>query len=190
MKRWLAVLLAGVFLFAAAGCDGDGRKAVSSAADGAVDCAFEAQYIRTDGYHDNVEYPVITRISSKVQLEDYYEANKELYAFGHREKIYADSTIGFVDAMEKYDDAFFEERMLVLILLEETSGSNRHKVTSVTTENGVTTITVNRYSPEEQTCDMAEWHIFVELRCDQAGSELKTEISEKTGTMEEYEASN
>ncbi len=187
MKRWLAVLLAGVFLFAAAGCDGGGHAAVSSA-DGAVDCAFEAQYIRVHDNQGSSESPAVIRISSQKELQDYKEIAGSRYDFGHA---YSDSSkFSFNDAIKKYDDTFFEDRILALIPVTEPSGSIRHKVTSVTTENDTTTITVNRYSPGTGTCDMGYWHIFVELRCGQAGSELKTEISEKTGTMEEYEASN
>ena len=180
MKRWLAILISGILLFAVAGCDGGGDAAVSSAG-GTVDCTFEAQYIRHGGSLDH-QFPQAL-IFSKAELEQYLESMK-VYIY--------DKQIppSLETAAKAYDDTFFEDHILALIPVTEPSGSIRHKVTSVTTENGVTTITVNRYSTENQTCDMGYWHIFVELRRDQAGSELKTEISEALGTMEEYEASN
>ncbi len=183
MKHWFVVLISGLLLVAAAGCQ-TAHSSASSAAVGAVECAFEAQYIRTNGYHDDIEYPTITRISSQKELEDYYESAGLRYDFEH-----AYSGGSFADAMEKYDATFFEDQTLVLVRLEEPSGSIRHRVTSVSTENGVTTIAVGRYSPEAQTCDMAEWHIFVELRRDQVGEKLQAQMSETLGTMEEYEAS-
>lgn len=38
------------------------------------------------------------------ELEEYYNANKEKHNLGHREKVYSDTTIGFVDATKEYDE--------------------------------------------------------------------------------------
>ena len=40
--------------------------------------AFDAQYIRTDGYSDDRSYPYHAVISSKAELEAYYEAYKDI----------------------------------------------------------------------------------------------------------------
>ena len=37
---------------------------------------FDAQYIRTNASHENVEYPVVRIIRSVRELNEYYEANK------------------------------------------------------------------------------------------------------------------
>lgn len=129
---------------------------------GGKSCGFNAQYIRTNGYHEGVEYPVVTVIRSTEELNAYYEANKELYSMGRRENPASDSTIGFLDACDKYDDAYFENQILVLILLEEGSGSIRHEVTDVSAADGHLVISIDSIVPEQGTCDMAEWHIFVE----------------------------
>lgn len=126
-------------------------------------CRFSAQYVRTNGYHEEIEYPVVEIIRSVEELNAYYEGNKETYDLERKDKVYADTTIGFLDACDKYDDAYFEKQVLVFVLLEEGSGSTRHKVTSV----GVTSkeellIYIETQTPETGTCDMAEWHIFVE----------------------------
>lgn len=135
---------------------------MEAAADGAEACGFSAQYIRTNGYHEGVEYPVVTVIRSAAELNAYYESNKELYSMGRRESAASDSTIGFLDACDKYDDAYFEKQILVLILLEEGSGSIRHEVTDVRTGGGRMVVSIDTIVPEIGTCDMAEWHIFVE----------------------------
>lgn len=44
-----------------------------------VSLNFEAQYIRTDGYNEGVDYPVVSLISSAQELEEYYTRNKESY---------------------------------------------------------------------------------------------------------------
>jgi hypothetical protein len=132
--------------------------------------AFAAQYIRTDGYSENRNYPYHVVIDSKEELEDYYEANKELFDLARNEVVYSDNTIGFLDACDKYDDSYFENRNLVLIILEEGSGSVRHEITDVSVrsdENGASLgwdISINKIVPEIGTDDMAQWHLFLEVQ--------------------------
>ena len=139
---------------------------------------YAAQYIRTDGYHEDVVYPAVKVIRSVEELNAYYEANKELYDLERKEKVYADTTIGFLDACDKYDEAYFEKRVLILVLLEEGSGSIRHEVTGVettgTSGEQKIIIRIETEVPEVGTCDMAEWHIFVEP---EAGVDIGDESS-------------
>ena len=130
---------------------------------------FEAQYIRTDGYSGGI-YPYHVVINSKEELEAYYEANKELFDLERKEKVYSDTTIGFLNACDKYDEAYFEQQNLVLIVMEESSGSNRHEITDVRPHRGETDasqgwdISINRIVPEAGTEDMAHWHLFLEIQ--------------------------
>ena len=132
--------------------------------------AFDAQYIRTDGYSEERAYPYHTVISSKAELEAYYEAYKDIYDLERREVVYSDTSIGFLDACDKYDDAYFERQNLVLIVLQEGSGSIRHEITDVRRrwdENGASlgwNITIKSTAPEVVTDDMAEWHLFLEVQ--------------------------
>lgn len=132
--------------------------------------AFEMQNIRTDGYSEERSYPYHVVINSKEALKAYYEANKECFDLERREEVYSDSTIGFLDACDKYDDTYFERQNLVLIVLEEGSGSIRHEITDVRNrwdENGVSLgwdITINRIVPDIFTDDMAQWHLFLEVK--------------------------
>jgi len=64
---------------------------------------------------------------------------------------------------EQYNDAFFAEHFLVLITVSEPSGSNRHELTSITDDNGVLSIHIDRLLPEIGTADMAGWLIVIEL---------------------------
>ena len=127
---------------------------------------FDAQYIRTNGYHEDAKYPVVKIIRSVRELSEYCEANKENY-----DLVYPYSGIGFLDACDKYDDAWFEDHILVMVLLEEGSGSIRHEVRSVhMSADGHCQIYIDRIVPECGTCDMAEWHILIEL---ETGVELE-----------------
>ena len=125
---------------------------------------FYARYIRTDGYHEDVDYPVVTVIHSVEELNAYYETNKALYDLERRTTVYSDTSIGFLDACDKYDDAYFEDQVLVMVLLEEGSGSTKHKVQSVawSEQNKKLTVYIESIVPEVGTDDMAEWHILVE----------------------------
>ncbi|MBQ7349676.1 MAG: hypothetical protein IJW56_02180, partial [Bacteroides sp.] len=75
----------------------------------------------------------------------------------------SDSTIGFLDACDKYNAEYFEDQILVMVLLEEGSGSNRHNVDNVKLgSDGKLYISIRSIVPEVGTCDMAEWHILIE----------------------------
>ena len=128
--------------------------------DGTAAPAFEAQYVRTDGYHENVGYPIVTVISSRAALDAYFEENRGLYELSRGEQ--AGSASGFAGAIKKYDDDWFASHHLVIALLEESSGSIRHEVESVTAGDSPS-IVIRRLVPEVGTCDMAEWHILIEL---------------------------
>lgn len=124
---------------------------------------FTPQYIRTNGYHEDVEYPVVKIIRSVDELNSYYNENKEKYSLERRKDPASDSTIGFLDAVDKYTSEYFEKQILVMVLLEEGSGSIRHNVDNVKLgSDGKLYISIRRDVPEAGTDDMAEWHILIE----------------------------
>ena len=120
---------------------------------------FEAQYIRTDGYHDGVRYPMVKIIRSTQELNDYYEANKDRYNLG------TPSEAGFANACRKYDDAYFKDHILLMVLTEAGSGSVRYQVRSVVPsgeKKDELTVSIDVIDTGYGTCDMAEWHILIE----------------------------
>ena len=102
-------------------------------------------------------------IESLEELEEYYNANKEKHNLGHREKVYSDTTIGFADATKEYDEEFFKDHNIVLVLLTASSGSIRYKVENINLNDGVMEINITKKTPEIGTCDMAGWHVLVEI---------------------------
>ncbi len=127
---------------------------------------YTVQYIRTNGYVEGVDYPYTVVINSIDELRAYIAANEDTYDFSRKEKGYSDTTIGFLDAVDKYDDTYFETSLLILVVLEEGSGSIRHEVTSVDVsplQSAPYSISIKRITPELGTADMAEWHIIVEV---------------------------
>jgi hypothetical protein len=118
----------------------------------AEDISFAAQYIRTGGWDDSIEYPQTVAIRSLEDLFDYYDANKNTYNLS-----------GFADAISVYDATFFDENALALTVLLEPSGSIRHRVTDVCVQDDTLYLHIDRLLPEAQTCDMALWHIITEV---------------------------
>ncbi len=118
----------------------------------------DIKYIRTDGYNEIIDYPMLVKITSRGELDRYVEAYKDIFYLGSRETVYSDTTVGFADAIIGYDDAYFAENELWLAVLEEGSGSIRHEFKGIT--GGF--LNIDSTAPEVCTDDMAEWHIIVE----------------------------
>lgn len=141
--------------------------------------SFEAQYVRSGA--DNEEYPVVTIVQSLDELNAYYENYRLTEELVWREK----STIDFQGARDKYDEEFFKSKKLILVYLQEGSGSIRHEVTSICQRNiedeEKYVIDIRRQLPGEGTDDMAYWHIFVELEKGieiEDASQIELEIGE------------
>ena len=101
-------------------------------------------------------------IESVDELDEYIKTNMDVHGLHHKEKVYEDTTIGFVDAVEEYDEEWFKEKTLVIVLLIESSGSIRHKVTKASVKDGTMEVNITKKIPEIGTCDMAGWHVLVE----------------------------
>lgn len=131
--------------------------------------AIDIQYIRTDEMA-LYNYPAAVKITSRNELMEYYEENKEIFDLERKTTVYSDTTIGFLDACDVYTDEWFKANDLILAILQEGSGSNRHKVTSVTlrtgdlsnitSENTRLQVNIQTIIPSVGTCDMAQWHVM------------------------------
>lgn len=169
MKRYLAILLLifGAVLICGCNPKEDDKNITISGNEGDREpdaYSFSAQCIRTDGGMEGVEYPQVVILDSVKELEKYYEEKKDSYSLEHRDQVYADTTIGFVDACEMYDEEYFVDHNLVMVLVEEGSGSIHHKVASVRWTGEHWEIVITRESPEICTDDMALWHILIQVQ--------------------------
>ncbi|MCR5717966.1 MAG: dockerin type I repeat-containing protein [Oscillospiraceae bacterium] len=70
------------------------------------------------------------------------------------------------NADPQFDEDFFAEHHLVLIAKEQPSGSIRLSVNAAKETDGKLSVSLSKYSPEIQTCDMALWHILAETSRD------------------------
>jgi len=116
------------------------------------------QYVRVTWYSSGERYPVVTVISSRNELER-YRGNKrvQLYAAA---QFHSGLAPELASAFANYTDDFFANNFLVMILLEENSGSITHNVEKID-NNG--NIFISRFIPEMGTADMAKWYILIEL---------------------------
>lgn len=111
---------------------------------------FKAQYIRTYSGADGSDYPKTFLVKNRSELEK-----------------------NFAEYGEKYDDNFFENHELIIVLLKEGSGSIRHEVEKVVltqSQSGRCSVQpfIKRIVPEVGTCDMAYWRIIIEIGRDYA----------------------
>lgn len=179
MKKLAAIFLAAILLLGTAACQssypggnpteaphkGPTKAPAASSTETLLTPAdYSVQYIRTDGYHKGARFPRAVTVTSPEELTKYYETNKDIFWLERNPNPAADGTRGFLDACDSYTKEFFETNYLVFVLLEEGSGSIRHRVEGVTHRpDGTLQVSVTTLTPEVGTCDMAQWHIILAL---------------------------
>jgi len=109
----------------------------------------DVQYIRV-GSGSGPRTPTSTVISSVNELNQ-YSGNFNRASSWNTE---------YTNVIAKYNNNYFANNFLVMVLLEESSGSNRHKVERVDRDGN---IFIQRIEPEIGTADMATWNIIIEL---------------------------
>lgn len=126
------------------------------------------QVIRTQWKFSQSEYPdfpYIVIIESSDELKKYIKDNENTFDFSRKDKVYADTTIGFLDAVDKYDDEFFRENSLIIAVTAQPSGSIRYNCATLAAASGgklYDTLILEEFHPHEGTDDCADWHIIVE----------------------------
>lgn len=149
MKRIISFVLILTLAFSLVSCKEQTQTPADSSVDSIEQLDFSAQYVRTF-----IEYtpklPFTEVIHSKAELDSYIER----FAVNN-----------FETSTEKYTDEFFSKNQLVLCMIEEPSGSIRHKVKKVTLDSDdYMSIHIKRDIPEVGTDDMALWLIIVETK--------------------------
>ena len=118
---------------------------------------YTATYVRTYNYTgDYTLLPLVRQLSSLDGLNAYTAENAEAL---QNSVIGEEPKISFADAAAKYTKEWFDTHKLLVVCLEEGSGSVRHEVTAVSKD----TVCINRLNTHVGTCDMAYWHILIEL---------------------------
>ena len=171
MKRLILVVVLVVFsVLAIAACGGGGTSSTpqenpGSGADAnpppaenpapTIDIgSITVLYNRID-WRDNMDDTAIIR--SVNELDKFYEDLKA----ANSNDLDDDLVWRFTDG--NYNDGFFSDNFLVMITVEERSGSNRHALSSISENNNVLKINIDREIPDIGTMDMAGWLIIIEL---------------------------
>ena len=102
---------------------------------------FEAKIDKTGSYTSGKAFPKISVVKNKEDL----------------------GAIDYLSYGDKYDEEFFKTKALIVIELQETSGSVRNEVTKVVKNGEKITIGIKKTIPEIGTADMAEWAVYVEV---------------------------
>lgn len=166
MKKYLALLMALAILFGLTGCQnnkdtqknttdpsqtmqtGENNESQTDDVESNIEIPYNAQFIRKGSYQDGAVFPNVVIIDSFEELNSYCENNN----------------VRFKDDSDLYNEAFFENNFLVFVLLLEGSGSVSHEVYGVEqTADKKLSVSIVRNVPEVGTCDMAYWHIILEL---------------------------
>ena len=121
-------------------------------------------FYRTDlSNYTETDYPKTAAVKATDELNNYYEKNKDTYQFDQGFLGEASMADDVFSNKSKYSTEFFESNFLLFIILEEGSGSVRHRVENVVPTNGSLSVNITRIIPEIGTADMAQWHIVLEL---------------------------
>lgn len=127
---------------------------------------FKPQYIRTNALLSDGKYPIVKMLRSFDDLRAYTFAMQDAYSLENNVGGSKDD-IDFVSATKKYTEEYFKDNILVIIVLEEGSGSTRHSVEKVEAGNdGKLYVDIKTNSPEVGTSDMAQWHVLIEAKSD------------------------
>ena len=117
------------------------------------------QYVSTQ-YYPNASYPQQMIIHSKAELWEYYETLTARHADLAGATYIAD--VNLEEPFAQYDDAYFRDNILVMIVWATGSGGDRFQVTKAEKENDTLTVHIKQ-TQDGMTCDMAAWHFLIEL---------------------------
>ena len=83
----------------------------------------------------------------------------------------------FVAGLDRYNEEFFTEGSLIILYLEEGSGSIRHNVSGLRIQKNKLSVTVTSKIPEVYTDDMAYWAILMPISKEYADRPLEVEYT-------------
>jgi len=149
METFIKYLLFCGVAFVFWACDGSG----SVKANGST--VFNVQYTKSRTFSSGE--PIITVISSKKEIEEYY-GNQEIKIWDKQDDVLSEQE-GY-NTTQKYSDNFFADNFLVIVEFWERSVSVRHRVESIG-RNGK--IVISRLLAEMGTNDIGYWGIIIEL---------------------------
>lgn len=128
---------------------------------------YDSKNIKTHLYIDNFNSPSTDIIKSTSDITAYT-------------KKFDDNSLS--KALEKYTESYFKDNVLVIVNIQESSGSNTNKVDRVCKINSSNKIDifVKRDVAEIGTDDMAMWHLLVEIDKNDFGNTSTISVLDST----------
>lgn len=99
----------------------------------------------------NVQADDITLITSQKELTDYKDSSR-----------FSNAETNVIEKMESYSSEFFDKKMLIVINLQESSGSFKVSVEKVDYKDCEATIILKRKVPNVGDDSLKVWSIFIE----------------------------
>jgi len=112
------------------------------------DLNFEQTLIKTGAYFNEIEGSTAKIIKSILDINEYVLT-------------YNDEQLK--NELKIYNDTYFFEKALVIIAIQESSGSNWNTLNTLKIIDNKLVCNVVRHQPEVGTCDMAMNYIFVQV---------------------------
>ena len=116
----------------------------------AKDYDYEVTYLTDTGV--NVETEDITLITSQEELNGYMNSSRFLEAANN-----------VVEKMESYSADYFDNKMLIVINLQESTGSSKISVEKIDYVDSEAVVTLKRKASDISDDSIRVWSIFVEV---------------------------
>lgn len=94
----------------------------------------------------------ITLISSKSEIDDYLT-----------EARFASASDEFLEKANGYEESFFENKMLIILNIRESSGSNEISIKSVDIQETAIEVTMKRKEKSISDGSLRDWSFFIEV---------------------------
>ncbi len=114
----------------------------------------------------NVEYKS-SGLKTHLYIQDFNSPSSDIIkSVGELEAYklkFVDDTL--YQELNKYDEEFFKNNVLVIVTIQESSGSNTNEIDRVSKlkDSNQLDIFIKRTEPQIGTDDMAMWHLFIEF---------------------------
>ncbi len=165
-KKWFLAI--GLFMFTLTACYPTNGDLKSTTAEDLLDSVIlselraesqvKTRYVQISiSRVEDLFVPSVLRIKSGTELEKYYDEQND-----------------------SYDESFWSQNELILVLLTETSGSYRHVVKEVAKEDGVWSVCIDRLRPLGYDMDLEGWLLLIEMPKGKIadGDEIRVKIND------------
>lgn len=114
--------------------------------------------IESDGSEEDVETSIMEQGSFRLT----YDGNRSSVVYVTKAKQLENYIQQGAEELARYDDAYFAEKALVLVVETVKSGSVKVQIASITMTETEALVTLSRRSPQYGTNDMATWLLWCE----------------------------